>query len=182
MTASPHNIHSSYREALIEHLFIGELLRYLWSANSTSSGPVLAEVLKPQVDDAGYDLAIQVDDILRHIQLKASYSGSSTANQKIHLRLAGKPSGCVIWVIFNHHTMELGPYLWFGGKPGEKLPEIESYRTAKHSKGDSTGFKAERPMLRVVPKGAFKKLETIEQLSAVLFGGTRHHQMKLRDV
>ena len=43
-----HTHHSSYREAVLEHLFVGELLRALWC-----SGPVLTEVMKPQGDDAG---------------------------------------------------------------------------------------------------------------------------------
>ena len=55
---------SSYQEMLIEHLFTGDLLRTLW--------PRHAEVLKPQVDDGGYDLVVEVGSIIRHIQLKTS--------------------------------------------------------------------------------------------------------------
>ena len=34
-----------------EHLFVGELVRHLWLKGAAS-----LEVLKPQVDDAGYDV------------------------------------------------------------------------------------------------------------------------------
>lgn len=164
MKATAHSLHSS-RETLIEHLFVGELLRHLWS-----TGPILAEVLKPQVDDAGYDLVIQVGCVLRHIQLKASHGNSSTSEQNVHLKLAEKQRGCVIWVIFDQETIKLEPYLWFGGAPDERLPDISNFKVGRHSKGDSKGRKAERPMVRVVPKGKFKKLEAISQVADELFG------------
>lgn len=51
MKYNAHSQKSSYREMLLEHLFVGELLKLLWL-----SGIHDIEVLKPQVDDAGYDL------------------------------------------------------------------------------------------------------------------------------
>ena len=90
MTAHTH--HSSYREALLEHLFVGELQRVLWTREKE---PLLIEVMKPQVDSAGYDLVLESKHITRHVQLKSSYSGAKTASQKIHLKLGDKPGGCV---------------------------------------------------------------------------------------
>ena len=109
MSESAHSRQSSYREALLEHLFIGALLRALWCA-----GPISAEVMKPQVDDAGYDVVVEANGVIRHIQLKSSFHGAKTASQKVHLRLGEKPSGCVIWVVLKPKTLELGPFLWFG--------------------------------------------------------------------
>jgi len=165
MTVTPHNLHSSYRGVLIKQLFVGDLLRHLWNA-----GPILAEVLEPQVDDAGYDLVIQVGCVLRHIQLKSSHWNSSTFSQKVHLKLASKPSGCVIWIIFDENTLKAGSYLWFGAAPGEPLPDIGRFNIARHTKADSTGHKAERNMFRVVPKSKFEKLKLISQVAATLFG------------
>jgi hypothetical protein len=164
-TTKAHTHYSSYRETVIEHLFVGAVLRTLWCA-----GPVPAEVMKPQVDDAGYDLVLEANGVMRHIQLKSSFRGSKTASQKVHLRLGDKPGGCVVWVIFDPATLELGPFLWFGAPAGEPLPGLGSFKIARHSKGDSTGYKAERPMIRVVPKGQFELLNTTEQVVASLFG------------
>src|SRR5947209_5452782 len=121
-----HNEHSSYREKLIEHLFIGEVLRYLWCQSVTG-----AEFLRPEVDSGGYDLVIACKSVIRHIQLKSSHQEASTARQKVNLRLAEKPSGCVIWVVFDETTLALGPYLWFGGQPGQPLPDISAFPAAK---------------------------------------------------
>ena len=126
---SARSLQSSYQEMLIEHLFTGDLLRKLW--------PRHAEVLKPQVDDGGYDLVVEVGSIIRHVQLKTSKRDGKTATQKVHKRLEKKPSGCVIWIQFDYCKFELGPFLWFGGRPGEPLPSLSEFRTARHTKGDS---------------------------------------------
>lgn len=160
-----HSRQSSSREALLEHLFVGELMKRAWL-----SGPLPIEVMKPQVDDAGYDLVIECSGTLRHIQLKSSFTGSTTSNQKIHIRLGEKISGCVVWVYFDPATLTLGPFLYFGGPPGTPLPDLTRYKTARHTKGDSSGHKARRPNLQVVPKGAFQRFERFAELTAALFG------------
>ena len=71
--------------------------------------------------------------------------------------------------MFDANTMELGPYLWLGGKAGQDLPPL-SDRVARHTKADSTGTKAERPNLRVVSKSDFTRLETIEEVVEELVG------------
>ena len=167
--SDPHSVHSSYREMLLEHIFVGEVLRHLWT-----NGPVHAEVLKPQVDDAGYDLAIECNRILRHIQLKGSHARARRANVDVQLALADKPSGCVLWLFFDADTLSLGPFLWFGGEPGASLPSIQGFRTARHTKGDATGKKLERPNLRLIPKGKFERLSTIAEVVDRLFGPARH--------
>ena len=165
MAKKEHSHQSSHLEALLEHLFLGSLLRTLWCA-----GPVSVEVIKPLVDDAGYDVVLEAKGVVRHIQLKSSFRGSKTARQKVHLRLADKPSGCVIWIRFDPKTMELGPFLWFGSGPGKPLPDLKKFKVARHTKGDAAGHKAERPMHRVVPKGQFETLNTINDVVEALFG------------
>lgn len=160
-----HSDHSSYREKLLEHLFIGELLRHLWSRGVTT-----ADFLRPEVDAGGYDLVISCNRVIRHIQLKASFRGAKTARQKIGLRLGDQPSGCVVWIRFDARTLDLGPFLWFGGAPGEPLPDIQSFPVAKHTKGNSRGVKAELPMQRIVKKGQFERLRTIQELVDRMFG------------
>jgi hypothetical protein len=160
-----HFLLSAYREAVLEHLFVGDLLRVLWKA-----GPVRADVMKAQVDDAGYDLFIEANGMARHIQLKGSFRGAKTANQKVNARLADKPSGCVVWIQFDAASMELGPFGYFGGAPGQPLPSLQGLRVARHTKGNATGYKAERPGIYVVPKSRFRVISTIDELAEVLFG------------
>jgi len=163
-----HSLNSSFREKLIEHLFIGELLKLSWLNNEYS-----LEVSKPEVDNSGYDLIIEAKGILRHIQLKSVFVGAKTSRQNIHVSLAEKQSGCVVWVYFNKNNLGLGPFLFFGGKPGETLPDLSNLKIAKHTKGDAEGFKAERPNIRTVNKGNFTSYETIEELYKILFQKTQ---------
>jgi len=159
-----HTEHSSFREKLIEHLFIGELLKLSWK-----NGQCELEVGKPEVDNSGYDVIFEVKNVIRHTQLKASYIGGKTSRQNIHIRLADKPSGCVIWIYFDENTLQLGPYYFFGNTPGKPLPEICNAKIAKHTKGDQDGFKAERPNIRILNKGDFTKYDTVECLFKALF-------------
>jgi hypothetical protein len=165
MNLSAHFLHSSYREMLLEHLFVGEVLKHLWK-----NGIYHAELLKPQVDDSGYDIVITCNSITRYIQLKGAHEKARRANVNVQLALAEKPNGCVIWMFFNPETLKLGPFLWFGNPPGEPLPDIRGFRTAKHTKADATGKKAERPGLRLIQKGKFEELTSIAQVVERLFG------------
>jgi hypothetical protein len=158
---------SSLREKVIEHVFVGELLRVLWRR-----GCYDVEVLRAEVDRGGYDLVLECNGVLRHVQFKSSHWASKVAAVSAHLRLADKPSGCIIWVLFDQATMELGPYLWFGGLPSAQLPWLGD-KVARHSKGDSLGRKAERPNHRVVRRSRFTILQSIDAVAMMLFGSSK---------
>jgi hypothetical protein len=158
------SVYSSYREMLLEHLFAGAVMRHLWL-----DGYRRLEMLKPQVDNSGYDIVLETDSVVRHIQLKSSKDKSSTGRVNINVALEQKPSGCVIWMYFDPVTLELGPFLWFGGSPGEKLPSLSGYDIATHTKRNATGIKSERPNIRIVPRAEFERIETIEEQVVRLF-------------
>jgi len=156
---------SVYREKLIEHLFVGEMLKLSW----LKYGATL-EVSHSLLDRSGHDIVLEANGVVRHIQLKTSAVSAATASQNIHLDLARKPSGCVIWIQFDPATMALGPYLFFGGLPGEPLADLQRFRVGRHTKANVEGIKAERPNIRVVPRASFVRIESIEGLYAELFG------------
>lgn len=155
---------SVYREHLLEHLLVAELLKYSWLHHNAE-----LEVAKPELDRAGHDVLLEARGIVRHVQLKTSATTANTARQKVHVGLASKPSGCVIWTIFDPGTLQLGPYLYFGSGAGQPLPRIDDLPVAKHTKGNALGVKAERPNLRIVSKGKFAKLDDIAELYTQLF-------------
>lgn len=156
---------SSYRERLLEHVFIGDLLRRLWVLGYRD-----AEVLKPEVDQSGYDVVLECGDISRHVQLKASHGVSKTANVSVHVKLAQKPSGCVLWILFDEQTLHLGPFLWFGGAPGDRLPDISNLKVGKRTTRNRAGERPERPNIRCVPRSRFEKLQDLDAVIQRLFG------------
>lgn len=104
-----HSRHSSLREKVIEHLFIGELLRALWCERVRN-----VELLRAEVDAAGYDLAIECNGIFRHIQLKSGHSGMKRRKVDLNVALQTKPSACVIWLMFNEKTLRLEKFCGSG--------------------------------------------------------------------
>jgi hypothetical protein len=156
---------SAYREKLVEHLFVSELLKISWLHRNCS-----IDIAKPEVDNAGYDIIAEDNGFVRHIQLKSSKTGAKAASQKIHVNLAVKPSGCVVWIEFDETTMQLGPFLYLGGEAGKSLEINPKWKTGKHTKGNKEGTKAERPNIRVVPIRDFgNKIVGIEELYNRLF-------------
>ncbi len=159
-----HNEHSSYREKLIEHLFVGELLKQSWLVHECG-----LEVAKPEVDNSGYDIIAECYGVVRHIQLKASHIYSSTTQQKLHIKLADKPSGCVVWILFDEDSLEFKEFLFYGDQAGEPLPNIDSLKVAKHTKGNKDGVKNERPNIRIINKGQFESINSMDSLFNKLF-------------
>ncbi|MEJ7763314.1 MAG: hypothetical protein WKF80_11030, partial [Thermomicrobiales bacterium] len=165
MSVSSPAITSSYREMVLEHLFVGSLMRHVWLRDG---GRI--EFLRPRVDDAGYDLVLEANNVLRHVQLKSSQIGAAAPGVNIHAALASKPSGCVVWMRFDQRTLDFSSFLFFGGEPGAPLPGIESLKVTKHAKANAQGVKTERPNLRFVPKAMFRELWTLDLLITRLFG------------
>ena len=161
---SPHFIHTILRERIVEHLFVGECLRRLWQRGVTD-----VEVLRSEFDAGGYDLVMSRGKVVRHIQLKTLTDGGKAGGVSIGLKLGNTPCGCVIWIVISK-DLDLLSYLWFGGAPGERLPSLDAMRTTKHTRANAQGIKAEKPAHRIVPKGQFKSLATIDDVLHALFG------------
>lgn len=159
-----HFTHSMLRERVVEHVFVGEVLRRLWRLGVTD-----VEVLRSEFDAGGYDLVLSWKDVVRHIQFKTSRAGGRTASIKVGAKLAEKPSGCVIWIMVTDE-LDLQSYRWFGGQPGEPLPPIGDLKTARHTKANAQGHKAERLGHRVVPKSRFDQFESLDEVLRALFG------------
>ncbi len=160
---------SSFRENLLEHIFIAEVLQEAWCRRRQ-----VIEVLRSEVDDSGYDVVLVSGASTRHIQLKSSREGAKTAEQTINIRLAERPGGCVVWLFFTEDRtagkLRLR-YEFFGGGPEQKLPLDERrHKVGKHTKANARGVFLERPMTRVIPRRDFVRLDGTAALLAKLFG------------
>ena len=154
---------STLREKVLEHAFLADLSRTLLLQGRRF------EILRSEFDGYGHDLVVDVGAVTRHIQLKAMRADGKRAHVDIGLHLAMKPGGCVVWMLVDPATLKANSYLWLGGDPGEPLPWLGD-RIARHSKGDSSGAKAKRPLLRKVPKSRFQRIKDIDDLVERLFG------------
>jgi hypothetical protein len=162
--ASAHSSDSSLREQALGHLFLGQLLAFMWQ-----SGARDIEVLKSEVDRGGYDVVLESNRVIRHVQLKSSFRGSKVREVDISTKLLRKPGGCILWLEFDSETLAIERFYWFGGKVGNGLPDLGG-RISRHSRGNSKGEKNERLAHRVVAKRDFQMLADIREVVGKLFG------------
>lgn len=162
--ALQHTGYSTQRERIIEHVFVGELLRRLWVL-----GIADVELLRAEVDAGGYDLVLCHKAIVRHVQLKSVIEGGQAGRVTVNLKLAEKPSGCVVWLVVGHDLCLRG-FRWFGGMPGEPLPDVSSHQTARHARANAKGVKQARPSHRVLRARDFEALQSLDELIERLFG------------
>ena len=162
-----HYLHSTLRERIVEHVFVGDILRRLWQLGVTD-----VEVLRSEFDAGGYDVVMSYRKIVRHIQFKTAVTTGKAASVKASLKLMDKPSGCVIW-IFVTPDLNLHHYRWFGGLRDQQLSDIRGMKVAKHTKGNAKGVKAERTQHRIIPRSQFVELGSLDEVLNRLFGGLR---------
>ncbi len=160
---------SSFREKMLEHVFVSELLQEIWLGRGGT-----IEVLHSEVDSAGYDLVMEYNGVIRHLQLKSSRWDAATARHAINIKLAEKPSGCVVWLLYRvppHQCRVELRYRFFGGEPGSPLPSLGD-RAVKHTKANAQGVKTVRPGLREITKSDYSPELTLAELLDRLFGGS----------
>ncbi len=162
--SSAHFRQSVLRERIVEHVFVGEALRRLWVKGVTD-----VEVLRSEFDAGGHDLVMSRGTVVRHIQFKTSTSEGKAASIKASIKLQDKLSGCIVWILVTP-GLELETYLWFGGAPGQPLPNIMTMKVAQHTKANVLGVKTERPDHRVIPRKQFEKLDSLDAVLQRLFG------------
>jgi hypothetical protein len=72
-----HYLHSTLRERIVEHVFVGDALRRLWQHRVTD-----VEVLRSEFDAGGYDPVMSYGKVVRHIQFKTSMAGGKATSIK----------------------------------------------------------------------------------------------------
>lgn len=57
-----HSLNSVFRERVIEHVFVGEVMKFFWSRDQMD-----VEVLRPEFDRGGYDVVFTKGSVSRFI-------------------------------------------------------------------------------------------------------------------
>jgi hypothetical protein len=163
MTAdSAHFTHSALRERIVEHVFVGQVLRELWRRKVFD-----VEVLRGEFDAHGYDLVFARAARVRHVQLKTG-STVKPVSVSVATSLAQKPSGCVVWIKVDD-SLELQSFFFFGGELDQRLPALDDYELPKRATHRKDGVRPLRVNHRLVPGKEFKLIE-FGRLVDTLFG------------
>ena len=107
--------------------------------------------------------------MIRHVQLKSSHRDARRVAITASVNLVDRPSACILWIYFDADTLLLGPFLWFGGAPGEKIPSLGE-KIATHTKHNADGEKAPRIGQCGVAKSRFDRLDTMDAVIQKLIG------------
>jgi hypothetical protein len=127
------------------------------------------EVLRGDTDRNGHDLVIEAGGIMRHVQLKGTVAGGKSRKVPINIGLGSKPSGCVVWMNYDPAQLAITGLRWFGGKPGECLPDLGN-RIGRHSRPNINQDKAIRPNIRELSISRFTRIPDVSALADHLFG------------
>ena len=157
---------SGAREKILEHRLVSDLAELMMRRG------VEMDVMRGEFDAHGHDVVFEAAGVLRHVQLKAMVAGGKRRNVNVNVRLRSRPSGCIAWMVYDPATLKVIEYRWFGGEPGEPLPDIGG-TVARHSKGNALGEKAFRTGHRLLGKTKFETLADLGMLADRLFGPTR---------
>ena len=163
----PHSDHSSRREKILENLFIGEVLKELWQR-----GIYEAELLHGDIDAAGYDLVLETQFGVRHIQLKAVTVCGKTKSWPVNGKIVDKPSGCVIVIRVNRDTLDIDSFYWFGESIGSPCRDLRKGKVAKRSTSNSLGVKPERADSFVLTKSKLESVDSFSNIVNLLIGTT----------
>jgi hypothetical protein len=157
-----HHLHSSLREKIVEHVFVGEALRTLWRR-----GVFDVEVLRSEFDAHGYDLVMNRGKVIRHIQFK---TGVRDRPQRVSVAtaLSEKQSGCVVWIQVDN-GLDMKCFWWLGAEPGEQLPSLGE-RVAKRIGRTAEGSRPLREGHRIVNGSAFRRIGTLDEVLETLLG------------
>jgi hypothetical protein len=153
---------STLVEKVMEYRFLGAVTAELLRRQ------IPFEVYRSEFDRDGHDLIIEVNGIVRHIQLKSKAVGGKRASVTINTGLTRKPSPCVIWILYDPCSFEIASLRWFGGSAGDPLPDLGEH-VAHHSRANAEGLKALRPLHRVLPSGRFAVVDDVAALVDRLF-------------
>ncbi len=154
-----HSRESRYREMMLEHIFLSELLQKAWREALHKKGD-LVNVIRPDVDSNGYDLVLECGRDTRYVQLTSIKTGKKRVNEK----LASKPGGCVIWLVYREDegSSTKLTYRFFGAGPKEPPPLDDESCTNPETN-------TETPSKRQLTSGDYDKPTDIDQLFDKLF-------------
>jgi hypothetical protein len=165
---------SSYVANAAKHVWLAELLQLLWQHDPK----LKLHIFESEVDDAGFDIVLTLNQITRHIQLKSSHADAGRQSVPVNMALSQSSGGCVVWIFYEPFTLRIERYLFFGGHPGEAMPDMSSFDVRKRAARDASGTRPLRKNIRSLRRNRCEKIDSLDDLVARLFGLAISHAAK----
>lgn len=157
---------SSHVENVLTHSLIAKIAQELWRRDPWLD----LQVFKADVDDAGFDLVLGCNGIMRFIQIKQTHLQGNAVKYSMRLNFARLKSACAVVLVYNAADLEIDHCLFFGGAPGEPMPDIEGNPTSLlPGRRTADGKRKSRENYRDVPRREFQRLLHTSELVDRLF-------------
>jgi hypothetical protein len=104
----------------MEHVFISELLQHRWFIDQDR-----VEVIRPEVDADGFDLVLEANKHVRHVQLKSRVRHGQARSTRINARLREHPDPCVVWVFWRVDPATCRVSVEYKYSPWQRWPPLE---------------------------------------------------------
>jgi PilZ domain len=117
-----HYLHSTLRERIVKHVFVGDALRRLWQHRVTD-----VEVLRFAFDAGGYDLVMSHRKIVRHIQFKTSMAESAAAYMKQTLCLFSTNHSLIFEPSVDIYNFRWHSKQWCGSAGGRGKGDMQRF-------------------------------------------------------
>lgn len=93
---------SNFRESMVEHRFIAELMEYCWQRDFFD-----IQVLHSEIDDSGYDLVVSIKNNTSFLQLKVTSEESRVCEFPIHQNLVSKPNAFILLIEYEKSNISI---------------------------------------------------------------------------
>lgn len=158
---------SSHVENVLTHSLIAKIAQVLWKRDPWFD----LQVFKADVDDAGFDLVLGCQGVMRYIQIKQTYLQGKAVKYSMRLDFARMKDACAVVLVYDGATLEIDHCLFYGGAPGESMPDIEGNKVSlSPGRRTADGARKARENYRDVPRKCFEGPLTTADLVQRLFG------------
>jgi hypothetical protein len=153
---------STLRELLAENRFLSDLISAFWVNNLLD-----VEILRSDIDNSGYDIAVGYNEKVLYIQLKTKLVGGKTIEAPINIKLTNKENYAIVLMEIieapEHNSVNI-KYYWWHNKNEKAIDVFSDDKISKHTKANASGQKKERPNIRKVK---YKEFDPIDIISIV---------------
>ncbi|HEX8980848.1 MAG TPA: hypothetical protein VF811_14160 [Parasulfuritortus sp.] len=157
---------SSHIENILQHAFLFELGSHVWRQDPRER----LTILKAEVDDAGYDLIVERDVMIRRIQLKQAHDGKTPKSFSFRVEFAMHPGACIVVIHYSMRDLRPTSYSFFGQGLEEEMPYVGPERvTYAPGRRTASGEKVVRTKYRDAPFSQFKQNLSMGELLDELF-------------
>lgn len=162
---------SSHVENVLIHALIAKVAQELWQRD-----PWLDfQVFKTDVDDSGFDLVLGCKGMMRFIQIKQTHLQGKAAKYSMRLDFTRMMGACAIVVVFDGNALEIDHFLFYGGLPGESMPDISGNQPSlSPGRRSADGTRKIRANYRDVSRSVFQGPLGIAGLVNLLFPVVQH--------